>query len=375
MKNSTPATNPLEGISVVPEPSEKLLNERQRVDYRSDREQCLEWLLTFGKDPDSAEGYAYSTVKNRASRMDQFYRWVWKHEDGYTSAITTDHADACLKHLARQEYSNGHKSACWKALMMLFKWRSHRCGADEWSPDITFSRSNQSTTPRDYLTQEERAKIREAALEYGSVPSFDNVTGERRERWKAHLAQRFEKPKSEISREDWERANNWKIPTLVWVSLDAGLRPIEVERATVSWVDIDNSVLRIPREESSKIEENWIVGLQDRTAEMLDYWLSQRSAVDKHDDTDALWLTREANPYGSYALRYVLYKLCDIAGISTDNRTMSWYTVRHSTGTYMTREEDLAAAQTQLRHLGPETTMKYDQTPVEDRRDALDRMG
>lgn len=75
MKNSTPATNPLESISVGPKPSEKLLNERQRVDYRTEREQCLEWLLTFGKDPDSVEGYAYSTVKTRASRMDQFYRW------------------------------------------------------------------------------------------------------------------------------------------------------------------------------------------------------------------------------------------------------------------------------------------------------------
>ena len=54
---------------------------------------------------------------------------------------------------------------------------------------------------------------------------------------------------------------------------------------------------------------------------------------------------------------------------------MSWYTIRHSVGTHMTREEDLAAAQAQLRHQSPETTMKYDQTPVEDRRDALDRMG
>ena len=375
MKNSKKAINPLEGISIVPEPSEKLLNERQIVDYRTEREQCLEWLLTFGKDPSSADGYAHSTVKNRASRMDQFYRFVWQHEDRYTSSITTDHADAYLNHLARQEHSNGHKSACRKAVMMLYKWRSHRRGGDEWTPQITFTRSNQSTTPRDYLTREERAKIRDAALEYGSVPDFDNVYGDRRERWKAYLAQRFEKPKSDISRKDWERANSWKIPTLVWTSLDAGLRPIEVERATVSWVDVENSVLRIPREESSKNKENWVVGLQDRTAEMLEYWLSQRQTNEKYDDTDALWLTREANPYGSSALRYVLQKLCDIAGISTENRTMSWYAIRHSTGTYMTREEDLAAAQTQLRHLSPETTMKYDQTPVEDRRDALDRMG
>lgn len=54
---------------------------------------------------------------------------------------------------------------------------------------------------------------------------------------------------------------------------------------------------------------------------------------------------------------------------------MSWYTIRHSIGTYMTREEDLAAAKAQLRHKIPKTTMRYDQAPVEDRRDALNRMG
>lgn len=53
---------------------------------------------------------------------------------------------------------------------------------------------------------------------------------------------------------------------------------------------------------------------------------------------------------------------------------MSWYALRHALGN-MTREEDLAAAQAQLRHRSPETTMKYDQVPVENRRDALDRMG
>lgn len=53
---------------------------------------------------------------------------------------------------------------------------------------------------------------------------------------------------------------------------------------------------------------------------------------------------------------------------------MSWYAIRHSVETYMTREEDLAAAQAQLRHKSEQTTMKYDQTPVEDRKDALNRM-
>jgi hypothetical protein len=41
----------------------------------------------------------------------------------------------------------------------------------------------------------------------------------------------------------------------------------------------------------------------------------------------------------------------------------------------MTHEGDLAAAQAQLRHKSAETTMKYDQTPVENRRDVLDELG
>ncbi|MCL9816175.1 tyrosine-type recombinase/integrase [Natronocalculus amylovorans] len=375
MTKSEAATTPLEGIKVVTKPAENALNKRQLIDYRTEREQCLEWLLTFGKNPDRAEGYARTTVSTRAYRMDKFYRWVWTTEGKYTSHITHEHADEYLMYLAKEELSNAHKSACRKAIMMLYKWRHHRRGNDKWTPKITFSRRNQSTTPRDYLTREERVKVREASLEYGSVPDFDRTYGAERDQWRTYLAQRFEKPKSTITKQDWERANDWKIPSLVWTSLDAGLRPIEVARATVAWVDVDNSVLRIPREESSKNEEHWIVGLQNKTAEMLGYWIDQRSTIDKYDDTDALWLTRESNPYKSSALRYVLHRLCDLAEIDTDNRTMSWYTIRHSTGTYMTREEDLAAAQTQLRHTSPETTMKYDQTPVEDRRNALDRIG
>lgn len=375
MKNTNQATDPLDEVKLVPEPSEELLNERQFIDYRTEREKCLDWLLTFGKKPKKAEGYATATVENRASRMDQFYRWVWQEEDGYTSALTHDHADGYLRHLAHQEHSNAHKNSCRKAVMMLYKWRHHQRGADKWEPELTFSQKNQSTTPRDYLTREERTKIRDAALEYGSVPSYQSASGEKRDRWKAYLAQRFEKPKSEVSKEDWDRANSWKIPSLVWTSLDAGLRPIEVERARISWVDLDNGVLRIPRKDAAKSDESWIVSVQDQTIEMLARWLDQRKAIDKYDNSDKIWLTRRANPYQSSSLRGVLHRLCDIVDISTENRSMSWYTIRHSTGTYMVREEDLAAAQTQLRHRSPESTMKYDQTPVEDRQDALNRMG
>lgn len=365
----------LDGIRLVPEPSAERLNPRQLLDYESHREDCVRWLLAFGKNPKHADGYAFNTVKGRVARMDIFYRWVWNEYDGYTTNVTHDHADAFLKHLAYEDRSDADRANYLKALKMLYKWRNHEHGIGEWDPALTFSDSNGATNPRDYLTRDERSKIREAALEYGSVPSYNNLSPEQRDKWKAHLAQKFEKPKSEVMPSDWDRANGWKIPSLAWASLDAGLRPVEVGRATVGWVDTENGVLRIPKEESSKNEDNWIVSMQDRTAKILERWLIQRNQFEEYDDTDVLWLTREGNPYGSSSLRYLLKRLCEVANIPTENRKMSWYAIRHSVGTYMTREEDLAAAQTQLRHKSPETTMRYDQTPVEDRRDALDRMG
>ena len=368
-----PMTVP-DDIPIVTEPSETFLHPRQVIDYRSEREDCLEWLLAFGKDPDKAEGYARGTVDPRSRRMDQFYRWVWQQEGGYTANVTHEHADAWMRELAQEDYSSAHKSDCQKSIQMLFKWIAHERGGSEWDPEITFTDSDASN-PRDYLTREERSKVRDAALEYGSIPTYSNMAPAERDRWKRHLAQRFEKPKSAVTPDDWKRANSWKIPSLVWTSLDAGLRPIEVERATVSWIDTDNKVLRIPKRESSKSYDNWTVSIRDRTASYLERWLDEREYYDKYDQTDTVWLTRESNPYDSSALGYIIGKLCNIAGIDTEHREMSWYSIRHSVGTYMTREEDLAAAQAQLRHKSPETTMKYDQTPVEDRRDALDRMG
>ena len=365
----------LAGITVVPNPSEAFLNKRQLVDYRSQREACLTWLLTFGKAPAEVDGYARSTVKTRASRMDIFYRWVWEKEGRYVVDITHDHADAFLQHLAYEDRSNADRSNYLKALQMLFKWRHHEHGLPEWEPALTFYSNDGATQPRDYLTRGERTAIREAALEYGSVPSYSNLSPEERDRWKTYLAQRFEKPKSAVTPQDWGRANGWKIPSLVATSLDTGLRPIEVERARTYWVDAPNQVLRIPKNESSKTTENWIVSIQSRTAEMLERWLDEREQYEHYQGTDALWLTRQGNPYRSATLKHVLQQLCEIADIATDNRQVSWYAIRHSVGTYMAREEGLAAAQAQLRHKSTQTTMKYDQAPPEDRRKALDQMG
>jgi integrase len=367
--------NEIEGIILASEPSRAVLGERQQIDYEEHRTELLEWLLVFGKNPQQAEGYAHATVKNTAERLDRFYRWVWGEFDGYTTDITHDHADAYMKALARKDEGNYSRNNTQSSLKRLFKWRKHERGGELWDPEIVFTEPSGTGEPRDYLTREERGKIREAALEYGSIPSYNALTIEDRDRWKAYLAQRFSKNKTDVKAEDWERANSWKFPSMVWASLDAGLRPIEVERARTSWVDVENAVLRIPRGESSKNDGNWTVSLQDRTAKALERWLIEREQYELYEDTDQLWLTRFGNPYRTKSLRQVLKRLFDIAEIPKENRKVSWYMIRHSVGTYMAREEGLAAARAQLRHKSVRTTARYDNAPPEDRRSALDRMG
>lgn len=102
----------LDGYPVVTENSESFLNHRQLLDYRSEREDCLQWLLTYGKEPDKAEGYAKGTVKPRSYRMDRFYRFAWKLESGYTVNLTHDHAAEWMDHLAHRDVSATHKRNC-----------------------------------------------------------------------------------------------------------------------------------------------------------------------------------------------------------------------------------------------------------------------
>jgi integrase len=188
------------------------------------------------------------------------------------------------------------------------------------------------------------------------------------------LAQRFGKPKSDVDKEDWERANSWKWPSLIWTALDAGLRPKEVSQTKVSWVDAKNALLRIPPEDAVKNNEYWTVGLQARTAKILDNWLDERECYEKYEDSDLLWLTKYGNPYKSRSLDNWFQKLCDEARIDRSNRNLSWYSIRHSVGREMVKEEGVGAAAAQLRHKSMNSTLRYIRASVEERKDALERM-
>jgi len=101
--------------------------------------------------------------------------------------------------------------------------------------------------------------------------------------------------------------------------------------------------------------------------------MEERENYEKYRGSDKLWLTKYGNPYSSGSLNTLLEKLCEEAGISTENRDVSWYSIRHSVGTKMSREQGPSAVQQQLRQKSHEMAVRYDQAPVDDRQDTVNQ--
>jgi hypothetical protein len=93
------------------------------------------------------------------------------------------------------------------------------------------------------------------------VPAYAALDPDKRREWKRYLARRFGKSMNEVGRDDWNRANGFKYVSVLFASLDAGLRPLEVGRAKTYWVDVENAALRIPEKESPKNKDNSTVSL------------------------------------------------------------------------------------------------------------------
>jgi len=362
--NSTPRD-----IPVTTEKSREQLTRTRLTSYRDHREEFVHWLQEMGLNPDEGKGYADETVRTTAANTDLFNRWVWDREARFIKFPQSHHANDYLEYIRDRDLSDTAKAAKLKALKRYFRWR----GVD-WEPAVSFSGDDGRGNPKDYFTREERKQVRDASHDLGSVPAYETLDRSERAEWKAVLANRLRVPKSQVGPEEFEQANGYKWPSIVNVSLDAGLRPIEVGRARVSWCDTANKRLVIPKEESSKGSENWIVGLRSETATILEHWLEERRRYSKYDDTDRLWLTRDRQPYSSRTLNYWLDKLIEETGIRPASRDLTWYSMRHSTGTYVTNDRDLSAAKSQLRHKRPQTTMRYDQTPADELSDALEEI-
>ncbi|WP_259535293.1 site-specific integrase [Halalkaliarchaeum sp. AArc-CO] len=364
--------NKVDGIVLVTEDAAEYLNPRQELSYREHRRELAEWMLSLGKDPGKAEGYSHTTAKNRMNRLDLFYRYTWDQEGRYVQDLSTDHADSWMRWLARKDYKESTKCHYQKAVHTLFKWQNwERDRNIDWEPVIEYSDPSTNYTPRDYLTRDDRRKLREAAMEYGSVPHYNSLMPEERDRWRKHLAQRLQKPAEKVGKEDWIKANSFKYTSMIYTALDAGLRPCEVERANLRWVDTDNQVLRIPREDASKNRENWIIALKPETASILERWIEERKTREKYDNREALWLTKYGNRYNKDSFRTVFRNIAQEAGLDLENRDLTPYSIRHSTATYIAEEQGLAVAAAQCRHKSKRTTEKYEHSSVSRQSDAV----
>lgn len=368
----------------ISESLKEALNDRQLVDFQDHRQKFVEWMRENGKDPERHDGLADRTIKNYEYRLNAFYEWLWTQNGGYTKALTTKLADEYVRQLNTDAitqrdgtpYKEDSKRKTVNALQKLYAWRTYQFGDSEWVPKIVFSDDDPFPENRaDVFMIDELRRLREGVLEYDTIPAYNDLTPTGRNRWKKYLAQRLGKPKSEVSPTDWERVNtSWKIPSLVLVSIDAGLAPIEVGRATFDWFRFEKETMLIPRSDAAKERDAFEIPLRSDTVDALRRWKKQRKNIEAYDGRDEVWLTRKRNPYSSKSLCNLIRNLCDWVGIDHTDRKIVWYSLRHSIGTYLAKEGDLFEAKDQLRHRNLETTLKYRHFDVEDRKDTLERL-
>jgi hypothetical protein len=96
----------------------------------------------------------------------------------------------------------------------LFKYRSWEQGEDvDWDPVITYSDNSGTDNPRDYLSRDERRKIREASLEHGSIPHYNSltpaVTADGRSAWRRSNRRKRNRKSWNVSR-NWKRREYWR---------------------------------------------------------------------------------------------------------------------------------------------------------------------
>ena len=371
MLNEEP--RPVDDFPILAEETSDALDDRHaraRTDYETWKRELLEWLYYEGRNPARQRGYADHTIRATTYKVDQIMRWLW-NQRGYTTELTPDDADELMKQLARYSDSgDANLNTFVKVLKRIFKFYNHERGKNiEWDCDIELNEPN--VTNRDYFYKEEFRQLYEAALGYGTVRHYNACTPAERDAIKAHLAQRFEKPKDEITPDDFQKANTFKIPSLVSVSLDCGLRPIEVERAKTDWINFNDRTLDIPKEDSSKNEDNWKCVLSDKSIRALDTWMEERDLYDRYNGTDALWLNKRGNPYNSNSLNTILTHIKAEAGVEPAGRDLTWYSIRHGVATVWVDEENLHDAREQLRHKKIETTLGYAHSNHRNRQDVI----
>jgi len=199
--------NKVEGLVLLTDEAREFLNPREEIAYQEFRRSLAEWLLNLGKNPRKAEGYSYSTAKSRMNKIDLFYRWVWQDRERFVQDLSPEHADDWMRDLARRDMKESTKCHYQKAAKTLFKWQREARNRDvEWEPEIEYSDPSTAYQPREYLTEDDRQAMREAAMSYGSIPHYNSLEPSERRRWKSYLAQRLQKPVEQVGKKDFAQS-------------------------------------------------------------------------------------------------------------------------------------------------------------------------
>ena len=252
--------NKHEGIPLVTQKAREYLNPRQEVDYRELRRNLAQFLLNKAKHPDKMNGYSESVSTTTMNRLDLLFRFVWEKEQRYTTKIDVSHANSWCKDIAKRDDLS--ESTCChyqKAAKRWFKYLRVKKGRDvDWEPAIEFSDPSTNYQVRDYLTRSERTDLKEAVMGYQTVPHYNSMSPEERDRWRKKLAQRLQKPAGKVTKQDFLKSNSFKYPSMIYLALDIGARPCEINRMEAHWIDLENEVVRIPKEDAAKNREDWI---------------------------------------------------------------------------------------------------------------------
>jgi integrase len=348
------------------------ISPRHVNDYEDFKTSYVGWFYNVGKNPNKHTGYSENTVEQISMKTDQMFRYFWKVNNGYVTVLDQQDADELMKSVERGDWGNANILTFKKTVKRYFKWLKHRKDTDHTDWDCPIEVSEKERTNRDYFRRHEFDQLYVATLDHGSVKNYGECTPEERDSFKSVLAQRFEMPKKEVSRDEFSRANSWKIPSLIATALDVGLRPVEIGDATLSWINLADQSLDIPSQEATKSDNDWKCSLSEKTSRVLERWLNEREAYEKYDGEDKVWLNRIGNPYTSSSLNYLLDQLIEEGEVDPMGRDLTWYSIRHGVASSWANEYGIQHAQEQLRHEKIETTMRYVHSDSETRSQMAD---
>jgi len=334
-------------------------------DYERFKIDLLKWLLTSGKDTYRKEGFAESTVKTTHYKIDESYRWLWTEDESYSKEFPTHRGTELLDTLMKNSpHPDSYVYTFEKSLRRLFKYLREQKNRQipEWEHGIPIEPnrgSNKNQHIKDRFYPAEMNRLYEAALKEYSIKSYWNLDGDEREELKRLIASQQGIPMADIGPDEFEKASSWKYPSIVALSSDLGLRPIEVGKMEVDWLNLSHEQINIPAEGSTKSSRSWNCEISSESCNALENWMQERQSYDKYRDSRRLWLTKYGNKYNSRSLNRILDNLIEVAEINDENRTLSWYSFRHGAASIWTEKEGIAKAAEQIRHSSLSTTKQY----------------